>query len=481
VNPGKILVIDDEPVICQGCRLALTEKGYRVDFQLGGQSGLEGISEGDYDLILLDMRLPDMDGMEILKSIRQNHPLLQVVVMTAYSTVQNAVEAMKSGAFDYLIKPFTDEELSLVAERAIEKKRLMEENLSLRKELYHRFSFENIVGQSPVMVEIFEQIERVAPTDSTVMLYGESGTGKELFAGAIHAHSRRASRPFITVDCSTLSPGLLESELFGHVKGAFTGAVRGKEGIFDLAHGGTLFLDEISNLNLEIQGKLLRVLETGEFKPVGSTQVHRTDARVITATNRDLKSMVEEGGFREDLFYRLNVVPIFIPSLRERKEDIPILAYHFLRFFCRKMGKRIKGFADEALETLIHYDWPGNVRQLKNVIERLVIMTDDTTLDQFYLLDQMQTAKSWKRDRVPDSLEELKASKKHLLEEVFGQIQKAFLLKALKACQGNITLAAKRVGMQRSNFCSLMKKHQSRPIEKKGPTALKEELRKKSL
>jgi len=467
VNPGKILVIDDEPVICQGCRLALTEKGYRVDFQLGGQPGLERISEDDYDLILLDMRLPDMDGMEILKSIRQNHPLLQVVVMTAYSTVQNAVEAMKSGAFDYLIKPFTDEELSLVAERAVEKKRLMEENLSLRKELYHRFSFENIVGQSPVMVEIFEQIERVAPTDSTVILYGESGTGKELFAGAIHAHSLRASRPFITVDCNTLSPGLLESELFGHVKGAFTGAVREKEGIFNLAHGGTLFLDEISNLNLEIQGKLLRVLETGEFKPVGSTQVHRTDARVITATNRDLKSMVEEGGFREDLFYRLSVVPIFIPSLRERKEDIPLLAYHFLRFFCRKMGKRIKGFTDEALETLIHYDWPGNVRQLKNVIERLVIMTDDTTLDQFYLLDQMQTAKSWKRDRVPDSLEELKASKKHLLEEVFGQIQKAFLLKALKACQGNITLAAKRVGMQRSNFCSLMKKHQSRPTEKR--------------
>jgi two-component system NtrC family response regulator len=458
VNPGKILVIDDEPVICQGCRLALTEKGYRVDFQLRGGSGLEGISEGHYDLILLDLKLPDMDGMDILKSIRQNHPLLQVVVMTAYSTVQNAVEAMKSGAFDYLIKPFTDGELSLVVERAVEKKRLMEENLSLRKELFHRFSFENIIGQSPVMVEIFEQIERVAPTDSTVMLYGESGTGKELFAGAIHTHSPKASRQFIQVDCNTLSPGLLESELFGHVKGAFTGAVREKEGIFDLAHGGTLFLDEISNLNLEIQGKLLRVIETGEFKPVGATQFHRTDIRVITATNRDLKNMVEEGGFREDLFYRLNVVPIFIPALRERKEDIPILAYHFLRFFSRKMGKRIEGFSDEALETLIHFDWPGNVRQLKNVIERLVIMADNATLDLFYLLDQLQTTKSWKGDRVPGSLEELKAGKKHLLEEVFGHIEKAFVLKALKACQGNITLAAKRVGMQRPNFCSLMKK-----------------------
>jgi transcriptional regulator with GAF, ATPase, and Fis domain len=261
------------------------------------------------------------------------------------------------------------------------------------------------------------------------------------------------------VDCSTLSPSLLESELFGHVRGAFTGAVREKEGIFDMAHGGTLFLDEISNLSLEIQGDFLRVLETGEFKPVGATQFHRTDARVITATNRDLKGMVAEGDFREDLFYRLNVVPIFIPPLRERQEDIPLLAYHFLRLFCRKIGKQIEGFSDEALETLIHFDWPGNVRQLKNVIERLVIMTDNTTLDLLYLLDQLQTTKSWKGDRVPASLEEMKASKKHLLEEVFGQIEKAFVLKALKACQGNITLAAKRVGMQRPNFCSLMKKH----------------------
>ena len=365
MNPGKILVVDDEPVICQGCRLALTDKGYRVDFQLRGGPGLEAVSEGAYDLILLDMKLPDMDGLDILKTVRQNHPLLQVVIMTGYSTVQNAVEAMKTGAFDYLTKPFTDEELALVVERAMEKKRLMEENLSLRKELFKRFSFENIVGQSPAMMEIFEQIEHVAPTDSTVMLYGESGTGKELFAGAIHAHSLRASRQFIQVDCNTLSPSLLESELFGHVKGAFTGAVREKEGIFDLAHEGTLFLDEISNLNPEIQGKLLRVLEAGEFKPVGAAQFHRSDVRLITATNRDLKRMVDEGGFREDLFYRLNVVPLFIPSLRERKEDIPILAYHFLRFFCRKIRKRIEGFSDEALETLIHHDWPGNVRELK--------------------------------------------------------------------------------------------------------------------
>lgn len=458
MNPGKILIIDDESVICKGCQMALTDKGYQVDFRLRGGPGMEAIAEGDYDLIFLDIKLPDRDGMEILREVHQTQPLLQIVVMTGYSTVQNAVEAMKSGAFDYLTKPFTDDELILATERALEKKRLMEENLSLRKELFHRFSFENIIGPSPTMTQVFAQIERVAPTDSTVILYGESGTGKELFAGAIHAHSLRASRPFITVDGSALSPSLLESELFGHVKGAFTGAVREKGGIFDMAHEGTLFLDEISNLNLEIQGKLLRVLETGELKPVGATQFHRTDVRIITATNKDLKGMVEEGGFREDLYYRLNVVPICIPPLRERKEDIPALAYHFLGLFCRKIGKQIEGFSDEALETLIHYDWPGNVRQLKNVVERLVIMTDNPTLDLFYLLDQMPGTASWKGDRVPETLEDLKASKRHLLEEVFGQIQKAFLLKALKASKGNITQAARRVGMQRPNFCFLMKK-----------------------
>jgi DNA-binding NtrC family response regulator len=467
MKPVRILVIDDEPVVCKGCRLALSEANHSVEICMTGTEGLDLIWESGFDLILLDMKLPDMDGMEILRTIRKTKPALQVIVMTGYSTVQNAVEAMKLGAFDYLSKPFTDEELILVVERAIERKRLVEENLYLRKELFSRVNFPNIIGESPKILHIFGQVERVAPTDSTVLLYGESGTGKELFAGAIHARSRRAHRQFVAVDCSTLSLTLLESELFGHVRGAFTGAVRDKEGIFDLASGGSLFMDDVTNLSLEIQGKLLRVLETGEFKPVGASHFHKTDVRIIAATNRDLKAMVEEGQFREDLFYRLNVFPIFIPPLRERNEDIPRLAYYFLRLFCRKTGKRIEGFSDEALESLVQYDWPGNVRQLKNVVERLVIMTDDTKLDLPHLLDQLQFKQPWQSRSVPETLKELNAVKKHLLEQTFGQIQKAFLINALRASNGNITRAAERVGMQRPNFCALLKKHRisSAPIK----------------
>jgi len=459
MKPAKILIIDDEPVVCKGCHLALSNEDHIVEICMTGREGVALMEQGDYDLVLLDMKLPDIEGMEILRTIHQKKPNLLVIVMTGYSTVQNAVEAMKLGAFDYLSKPFTDEELILTVQRAIEKKRLAEENLLLRKELFERFRFENIVGESPKILSVFEQVERVAPTDSTVLLYGESGTGKELFAGAIHARSQRAHRQFIAVDCSTLSPSLLESELFGHVRGAFTGAVRDKEGIFSVAHGGTLFMDDVTNLNLEIQGKLLRVLETGEYKPVGASHSQKTDVRIIAATNRDLKAMVEEGQFREDLYYRLNVFPIYIPPLRERKEDIPKLAYHFLRHFCRKTGKRIEGFSDEALESLMQYDWPGNVRQLKNVVERLVIMADNTKLDLPHLLDQLQSRRSWKGHPIPETLKELNAEKKRLLEETFGQIQKAFLINALRASNGNITRAAERVGMQRPNFCALLKKH----------------------
>jgi two-component system NtrC family response regulator len=459
MKPAKILVIDDESVVCKGCRLALSNENHVVETCMTGREGMSLLEEGEYDLVLLDMKLPDIEGMEILRTINQRKQGLLVIVMTGYSTVQNAVEAMKLGAFDYLSKPFTEEELILAVQRAIEKKRLVEENLFLRKELFHRFSFENIIGESPKILSIFEQIEKVAPTDSTVLLYGESGTGKELFAGAIHARSQRVHRQFIAVDCSTLSPNLLESELFGHVRGAFTGAVREKEGIFSVAHGGTLFMDDVTNLNLEIQGKLLRVLEIGEYKPVGASHIQKTDVRIIAATNRDLRAMVEEGRFREDLFYRLNVFPIYIPPLRERKEDIPKLAYHFLRHFCRKTGKRIEGFSDGALESLIHYNWPGNVRQLKNVVERLVIMADNTKLDLPHLFDQLQTNRPWMGRPIPGTLKELHAEKKRLLEETFGQIQQAFLINALRASNGNITRAAERVGMQRPNFCALLKKH----------------------
>ncbi len=459
MKPPKVLIIDDEQVVCKGCQLALEDENYHVQICLTGKEGLNLIEEKDFDLILLDMKLPDIDGMEILKIVRQKRPELQVIVMTGYSTVQNAVEAMKLGAFDYLTKPFTDEEMIFSAKRAIEKKRLVEENLYLRSELFQRFRFENIVGDSPKMLAVFEKVEKVAPMDSTVLLCGESGTGKELFAGAIHARSQRAHRQFIAVDCSTLSPSLLESELFGHVKGSFTGAIRDKEGIFSVANGGTLFMDDVTNLNLEIQGKLLRVLETGEYKPVGATRFQKTDVRIIAATNKDLKTMVEEGQFREDLFYRLNVFPIYIPPLRERKEDIPKLAYYFLRHFCRKTGKRIEGFSDEALESLRDYEWPGNVRQLKNVVERLVIMADQPKVDLVHLLDQLQMRQRWINHSVPETLKELKMAKKKLLEKTIGNLEKAFLIKALQASQGNITRASQKVGMHRPNFCALLRKY----------------------
>jgi DNA-binding NtrC family response regulator len=459
MEPSSILIIDDERVICDGCRLALSDRGHSVDICMTGRAGIEAIQKGTYDLALLDMKLPDMDGMDILRTVENEKPSVYVIVMTGYSSVQSAVEAMKLGAFDYLTKPFSDDELVLAVERAIEKKRLVEENLALRQQLSERFDFINIIGENPRILKIFNEIQKVAPTNSTVLLHGESGTGKELFARAIHAHSKRAARQFVAVDCNTFSSSLLESELFGHVKGAFTGAIKDKAGIFEAAKHGSLFLDEVGNLDMDIQAKLLRAIETQEFKPVGASQLKKSDVRIIAATNRDLKTMVGEGNFREDLFYRLNVFPIFIPPLRKRKDDIPRLLYHFLKVYCRQIGKQVDGFSDDALETLVNYDWPGNVRQLKNVVERLVIIADDRVLDYQSLSDHWEIKGNRTRDAIPETMEELKSVKRHLLENHFGQIERAFLQKAISAADGNITQAARRVGIQRPNFSALMKKH----------------------
>ena len=456
---SNILIIDDERVICDGCRLALSGKGHSVDICMNGKDGLETILKGTYDLALLDMKLPDMDGMDILRTVEREKLGVYVIVMTGYSTVQNAVEAMKLGAFDYLAKPFSDDELMLAVGRAMEKKRLVEENLALRQQLSERFDFSNIIGENSIILKIFNEIQKVAPTNSTVLLHGESGTGKELFARAIHAHSKRAARQFVAVDCSTFSSSLLESELFGHIKGAFTGAIRDKAGIFEEANHGSLFLDEVGNLDMDIQAKLLRAIETKEFKPVGASQLKKSDVRIIAATNRNLKTMVDKRNFREDLFYRLNVFPIFIPPLRERKDDIPRLLYHFLKVYCRQIGKQVDGFSDDAVETLVNYDWPGNVRQLKNVVERLVIISDDRVLDYQSLSDHWEMKRNRTQDAIPETLEELKSIKRNLLENQFGQIERAFLQKALSAADGNITQAARRVGIQRSNFSALMKKH----------------------
>jgi len=465
VEPIRILVIDDEPVICNGCQQSLADRGHSVDARMTGREGLDAILQGNYEVILLDMKLPDLDGMEILRTLKKEKPGESIIVMTGYSTVKNAVDAMQLGAFDYLAKPFSDDELVLSVERAADKRRLILENLALRKELLDRFSFSNIVGEDPKILQIFEAIKKVGPTDSTVLLTGESGTGKELFARAIHSHSSRSTKQFIPVDCSTLSPGLLESELFGHVRGAFTGAIKDKTGIFEVANEGTLFLDDVANLTLEMQAKLLRVLETREYKPVGSNQFKKTNVRIIAATNKSLRGMVAEGSFREDLFYRLNVFPVNLPPLRERKDDIPRLAYHFLRVFCRKTGKRINGFTADALEELVKHDWPGNVRQLKNVVERLVIMADQGVVNVLDMMDHMQSRRPLTAEGVPTTLDELKKVKRHLLKGTFEGIEKAFLARALRESGGNITLAASKVGMQRSNFSALMKKHHISPTD----------------
>ena len=467
IRPAKILVIDDEPVICKGCRMVLTEKGHAVDTCSTGRDAVQAVETGDYELLLLDLKLPDADGMDLLKRFHEHTPRTAVIVMTGYSSVQNAVSAMKQGAFDYLPKPFSDDQLLFAAEKAVTAKRLTEENLALRRQLYAMFDFSNIVGENPKLLQVFEEVRKAAPTDSTILLQGESGTGKELFAKAIHAHSRRASRQFVAADCSTFSASLLESELFGHVKGAFTGAVSAKAGIFEMAKGGTLFLDEVANLNLEIQGKLLRVMETQEFKPVGASASKKTDIRIIAATNRDLKSRIESGQFRDDLYYRLNVVPLWLPPLRDRRDDIPKLVYHFLRIFCREIGKRIEGFSDEALKLLVQYDWPGNVRQLKNVVERLVIMADGEVLAFEDLVEHIYTKASPGSDAVPETVEQLRSTKKTIVERHYLPIEKAFLQKAVTAAGGNITEAAARVGMKRPNFSTLLKKHGISPRSSK--------------
>ena len=470
MNSKNVLVIDDEPVVGAGCRMVLMKEGHEVHICETGREGLIAALKDQYDIVILDLKLPDIDGMEILGTIMREKPQTSVIIITGYSTVQNAIQAMKLGAFDYLAKPFSDDELVLSVERAIEKKHLVEQNLSLRRQLSDTFGFSNIIGKNRRMMDLLEKIRKVAPTDCSVLINGENGTGKELVARAIHVASQQRGGKFVGIDCSTLSPSLLESELFGHVKGAFTGASRDKPGIFELAGDGTLFLDDIANLSQDIQGKLLRVLETREFKPVGGTSFKKVDARLISATNCDLQEMVEKGSFRQDLYYRLSVFPIFLPPLRERKDDIPLLANHYLTQFCDKTGKRIEGFTKEAMEALVSYEWPGNVRQLRNFVEHLVIMADRHTLDVLDLLENLNIKGFWREDTVPNTRQELLEVKKRILEQTFGQFEKLFLIRALDQCNWNITLAASKVGMKRPNFSALMKQYKiSRNPDRRDP------------
>ncbi len=378
---GRIIVIDDEVNAAAALETLLREDGYEVAKANDARAGLRLLDEIDADVVVTDLRMPGIDGLELLARIKEVRPETMVILMTAYGTVKTAVKAMKLGAEDYLSKPIDVEELEVILARAVEKKRLFEETRVLRERLERKYKLDNLVGESPEMLAVFKTIRQVAPSSASVLLLGESGTGKELFAQALHQNSPRRGKPFIKVACASLPETLLESELFGHEKGSFTGALYTRAGRFEAADGGTLFLDEIGDISLTVQVKLLRFLEEREFERVGGNRTYKVDVRIVCATHRDLKKKIEEGTFREDLYYRLNVVEIHIPALRERSGDIPLLADHFMRKFAQANGKVLKSISDEALALLLRHSWPGNVRELENAIERAVVLADEAVLE----------------------------------------------------------------------------------------------------
>jgi DNA-binding NtrC family response regulator len=465
---ARILVVDDEEIVLQSCRRALGDGERVVDTAASGAEALKRIEEGRYDVVLLDIMMPDIDGLQVLQRVKESHPDIEVIMVTGLSQIETAVRAMKLGAFDYLPKPFDPDELALVVDRAVERRRLLQENVSMQGEAGSKYRFENIIGSSPRMQAVFRLIAQCAPTNTTVLITGESGTGKELIARAIHYNSLRKDQPIVPVDCMSLSENLLESELFGHVKGAFTGAVANKRGLLEVAEGGSVFLDEVGNIPLSIQAKLLRVIQEREFKAVGDTRTQSANIRLICATNRDLRAMVAEGAFRDDLFYRINIFPIRVPALRERREDIPALAHHFLKECSAEIGKPVARFSDDAMALLTSYDWPGNVRELENAVHRAVILASDEVVRKAHLADLGAPSTA----AAPRTGEELKRIKKAAREKSVEEIEKAFVLEALKRNAWNVTRSAEETGMQRANFQALMKKH---GIRLRGAAAAPEE------
>jgi two-component system NtrC family response regulator/two-component system response regulator HydG len=379
-SKGRVVVIDDEVNAAAALETLLKEDGYEVSRAHDARAGLQLLEKEDPDVVLTDLRMPGMDGLELLTRIKQIRPEIMVILMTAYGTVKTAVKAMKLGAEDYLGKPIDVEELEVVLEKVLEKRHLLAEARGLRERLEHKYRFDNLVGESPEMLAVFKTIRQVAPSAASVLLLGESGTGKELFAQALHQNSGRRSKPFVKVACAALPETLLESELFGHEKGSFTGAVYTRAGRFEAADGGTLFLDEIGDISPTVQVKLLRFLEQREFERVGGNKTFKVDVRIVAATHRDLKKRVEEGSFREDLYYRLNVIEINIPPLRERPGDVPLLAHHFLAKYTAANGKEIQGLSEDVMALLLAHPWPGNVRELENAMERAVVLANDERL-----------------------------------------------------------------------------------------------------
>ena len=388
---GSILVIDDEAEIREGLELLLKTEGYQVTMADSGQSGLLRLGEQPYDLLLLDVSLPDRNGIELLKDIRRQDPHLPIVLITAYGSIEMARAAFKSGAMDYITKPWSNDELLAQVAQAVESHRLREENVQLKRALKQRFNFPNIIGKSEKMLTLFDLVAQVAPSRSTILISGESGTGKELIAKAIHSASTRADRAFVPVNTGSIPVDLLESQLFGHVKGAFTSAVASKKGLFEVADQGTIFFDEIATVSPETQAKLLRVIQEREFMRLGGTEQLKVDVRIVAASNIDLLSLVKEGRFREDLYHRLNVIHLHLPPLRERREDIPMLLAHFLERFCTENTKPLRNFTPSAMKLLMDYDWPGNVRELENVVERAVVLSTQERVDVDLLPESLRS------------------------------------------------------------------------------------------
>jgi len=455
----SVLVVDDEEVVLESCDRALVTQGYKVVKAQSVDKALESMAAQVFDVVIADLVMPKKGGMELLKIIRETYPQTQVLMITGYSSINTAVESIKLGAFDYLSKPFSPSELVLTVKKALEEKgRLISPYLS-DQELPTQMIFDNIIGNSPRMIEVFKIISKVAATDTTVLIIGESGTGKELVARAIHNNSHRKDNNFVVVDCLTLTHTLLESELFGHVKGSFTGAVAAKAGFFDVAHQGTLFLDEIGDLSFDLQGKLLRVIQERKYIPVGGTEPKETDIRLIAATNKNLKKMVETGTFREDLFYRLYVVPLFLPPLRDRKVDIPVLVEHFLKRISERHKRAVPKLPERTLRCLVSHNWQGNIRELENTIERATISCEGEEILPRDLPEHIQKQVSEQGTEIPETVNELKMIKRQLRERAIEDIEKEFVINALSAHNWSVSQSAASVGMQRTNFYRLIRKY----------------------
>ena len=456
---ARILVVDDEDIVIKSCMRILEGGDYQIDSARDGREALRKVEDSPYDIMIVDIMMPNIGGMEVLRRIKEAYPNVDVIMITGLSQIDTAVQAMKLGAFDYISKPFEPDELKLVVQRALERRQLLQENLNLKSEVSSKYRFENIIGSSPQMQAVYRLVAQCAPTNSTVLLTGESGTGKEVIARAIHYNSLRKDKPFVPVDCNSLSENLLESELFGHAKGSLTCAIAIKKGMFEVAGSGCLFLDAIGNFSLGIQAKMLRVLQEREYRAVGDTRTLTANFRLITATNKDLKAMVAAGTFRDDLFYRINIFPIHVPALRERKDDIPALAYHFLKVFSADLGKKITDISEGAISTLVNYDWPGNVRELENAMHRAAILTSDNVIRQAHLVNIIDPSQAHADLAVPRTGDELKRVKKAAREKSVEDIEKQFVLEALKRNEWNVTKSAEDTGMQRPNFQALMKKY----------------------